>query len=61
MLDLPSSSPASVELQEAGQPLFAGNVAGADVQFDEAGRAWLYVDRPRLYALTRYPTAPGGS
>jgi thiol-disulfide isomerase/thioredoxin len=55
MLDLPASSPVSVELQTEGEPISPA-VAGDDVQFDEAGRAWLYVDRPRLYALTRYPT-----
>lgn len=54
LLELPGSSPVRVELREGDEPL-APALAGEDVRVDEAGRSWLHVDSPRLYALTRYP------
>jgi thiol-disulfide isomerase/thioredoxin len=53
LLDLPGSSPVAVELALDGLPLTPA-LAGEDVRFDEAGRAWVLVDRPRLYALTQH-------
>jgi thiol-disulfide isomerase/thioredoxin len=54
LLDLPGSAPVRAELQVGGKPLAPG-LAGDDVTYDPAGRAWLHVDCPRLYTLTRYP------
>lgn len=54
LLGLWGNAPLRVELREDGLPL-SPDSAGSDVSFDEAGRAWLHVDAPRLYALTRHP------
>jgi hypothetical protein len=53
LLGLWGNAPLRVELREGGMAL-SPDMAGADVSFDETGRAWLQVGEPRLYALTRH-------
>lgn len=55
LLGLWGDAPLRVELLEDGRPL-RPDTAGPDVTFDDAGCAWLHVDEPRLYALTRHRT-----